>query len=327
MVRHGEASQNSARGGGGETAVKRNGREEPRDVGVFGANEAGYMDDQENKSTQLKRKKYPALLAWRRQGDLLSGYFLCYTADPAFSKDLLAFWEDNKEAVAEVSFICAWWHLKFLPQGHYPMAQSYIENVAAFAAKWRLDHLAGYRGRDAIMGWCWIKNRSPRITVDSFVTAGSGCGGMIPSVGEKVWGEYPLKNPITGEEVMFKGYDIRLPSVKIEIDSWWDAERESPAVVYDRLIEDCRTQIVEQLSHWCREYEVAGYQFPDKADKTQEHIEWLYQRVVYRKTCDAIAAHTERDDGYSKDYIQRITKELADEVEVCIPRPLRSRYR
>lgn len=285
------------------------------------------MSNKDDGSTFLKRKTYPAMLSWREEGDLLRLYLGCYVTDKEFAHALPDFCEENKIAVAQVGSLVHWWQLKFADEPMPDDMRQYVENVGTFAATWKLDRLSTYRGHDAVMWWCWLNQTYPGTNVKQFVT-GATCGGFVPSVGEKVVQKVVQKDP-GGNEVEYEGYDIRPPTIRISIESPWEAEGESPAAIYERLMRDCAEQITAQVTRWYHEFDAGGYTFGDTKDKLTTHVNWLYQRVVDGKSCDFIAckASQERDSDaedakwLTESAVRKATDRVARKIGISIPKP------
>lgn len=237
------------------------------------------MRSRDDDITFLKRKSYPAVLPWREQGDLLTLYFGCYIADEAFTTALIGLAEDNRDAIGCVDVAAHWWNLKAAQRRKAlpPDVERYTNNLGAFVKDWKLDCLSQQRGYQAVMWWCWLKCRNLSLPAESFISSAT-VGGMVPSVGEKVVTKTMLRD-MEGTEFEYEGYDIRPPTIHITLESPWEAQYESPAAIYERLMRECSEQIAVQLKRWCQEYLAVGYIFQDTKTEPGKYAAWTYRRI------------------------------------------------
>jgi hypothetical protein len=274
------------------------------------------MSSRDDERTFLKRKTHPAVLPWRKQGDLLRLYFDCYIADEGFAKALVHFSENNRNGIALAGDMPSWVDLKSFRRSRSPDVRQYIDNLQAFATTWKLDCLSWCRGYDAVLHWCYVKYMNPGTPIESFIS-GAGAGGEVPSVGERVYHTQVLKDPF-GNEHESQGFNIELPTIRIAVESTWEARRESPAAIYDRLMRECGEQIVPQLMRWYQEYLAAGYLFQDTETEPGKYASWTYRRIRCEHFKDIAV-----NECVAAESVRLRTNEFAKAIGLSLPKTRR----
>jgi hypothetical protein len=87
------------------------------------------------------------------------------------------------------------------------------------------------------------------------------------------------------------------PRVTSAIDDIWDIEHESLAEAKARIMRAVADSLDAILEQTARDYEKAGWVFPDTADQREIHRGWLYRRIAYGHLPEKIA-DDELEDGH-----------------------------
>lgn len=123
--------------------------------------------------------------------------------------------------------------------------------------------------------------------------------------------------------------------VRVEVRAWWLPYRDAPEEFVKTLIDECLRQVKEQLADPIRIVETAGITFPYAKTKANEHIGWLYWRLIGyspEAIATALAEIARRKKSTEKApkkrtetvpkwrQVQAATKNIADVIDVSIPR-------
>lgn len=189
-----------------------------------------------------------------------------------------------------------------------PILRTYEERVMTLAANVGLDLLPRDKGYEAIHDWfCyWLERPDHPIT----------------NFGLFLYTTMVAIDPPDGTRLTENG---REAVIKVELNGGWKWFSESPGDAKARLGAEAKHLVEQEIDRIAEVMEQQNYVFPQDRDEETKHLRWLYQRVKERVSCDMIAGQ-EANNGsvFSSEYIQKVTKDLADKMKMSIPRPKQS---
>lgn len=293
--------------------------------------------------------KQAAYLREHESFHLTCVYLNCYGHDPRFERELLAFYERHHATIAVAPLV--WEIVRFqTAHGGTESMREYADGLMHFSQRWRLDRFIGEPGEpalhiypggygyEAVHAWCSHKARIPAYPVAQFGLDIHGGGGFVPQIGEVTHrNEVVLTYPDGTTTTTI--HEEREPIIRVSVVDYWQPLLDPPSVVKARMLKECARQIDDVFERLIPMALDAGYALEDTKIALSNHARWLFRRVAYRESCDAIAAHEqheiiERDEKgkikrtkipYHADSILKPTKVLADAIGIKIPRPTSKR--
>jgi hypothetical protein len=252
----------------------------------------------------------------------LSDFLQLYGLDGKFAADLLRFYHEHRLALTAFLILtkfdyCIWrndWRLR-----------QYHRDLRAFLTRWGLDCLPDDLGYAVVHDWC-VEQRERVVQYDDQPEPTREM--LIPFGLTTIATIYPVAPLPPVRTTVAVTFDVPHPLVESEMSAqrYWDQQR----AAFMRRVR--------------QEREAAGYRYPDKQHAYYTHLLWLYRRVAYRESCDAIAGQIakmraadnarpvskkrggskekkEERDAPNRQAIQKATKKVADIMGLHIPRP------
>ncbi len=276
-------------------------------------------------------------------------YLNCYGHHALFARDLLTFYQQHHATIAVAPLV---WEIVRYQTAHDDSAalRAYADGLARLAQRWGLDRITGGPGEvawhiypggygyEAIHSWCSHKACVPAYLAAQFGLDIHGGAGFVPQVGEVTQRtEISLAYPDGTTKAII--HEKREPVVQVNVVDYWQPLLDPPAVFKARMMKESERQIDEGMDRLMPMFREADYVFEDTKTAWSNHARWLFRRVAYRESCDAIAAHEQheiivRDEkgkpkkakiNYHADSIRKPTKALADAIGIKIPRPTSKR--
>lgn len=278
------------------------------------------------RTTVKRRRPQRAVTRQHYTDDLRNRYLRFYAKDPDFKQRLLrlvAQYSDMREEMrrffihkmqydlgreepVEMTDRCDWQVVcDEVMYGDAPVLNTYEGRVRMLAVDVGLDRLPRDKGCEAIHSWFCYWLERPDTPTDHF--------------GLFLFTTMVAIDPPGGTRLTANGSEA---VVKVELNSGWKWFSESPGDAKARLVAEAKHLIEREIDRIADAMEEENYVFPRERDEETRHLQWLYQRVKERMSCDAIAGQEARNESiYSSEYIQKTTKDLADRMKVEIPRP------
>jgi hypothetical protein len=189
------------------------------------------------------------------------------------------------------------------------MVQSYTQAVFQLAAEWGIDRIPD--GRRAIHEWCMWNAATGTGVRASQIGVGWSFSGMLPDVGEDIWGQR-VEHIGPNGETRTVVFGERVPIVRIALEDAWHARDESRVEARERIMRRLGGLVDAELSRLQSGYESAGYVFPDTRPNLQRDMQWLFRRIGRGEWIAAIAS----GDGVPESTVRSAISKLAHDLNV-----------
>lgn len=234
--------------------------------------------------------KTPAMPVWEESGALMAAFAYEYASDPCFGHALETLTAGHEAPASQVDFYGSYNYLYPRLYCHLPdSARAFAHDLAAFSERWGLDLLPKRQGTSAVLDWCIAKSRNSRVRPDWFVSI-FGFGGAM---------------------------DEQERSVCVNLIDEWPIYREPREAAKKRLLARCAEAIDAEMSRIRDEADATRDAtgqpliiFPTTKPQRAEHLNWLYQRMAYRRPCLVIAKNEYRDEPTVRNPTDSIKSEL-----------------
>jgi len=247
--------------------------------------------------------RIPAMPSWEAAAWIVAALAFEYASDPCFDYALETLIAGHEATASQVDISRSY---DYLYPGLYrrlPDPQrAFAHDLTAFSERWGLDRLPDHQGTNAVLDWCSFRSRNHRARADWFIS-GFGAGGGMPSIGEVVKCEmFEITGP-DGETYWVRDEE-RKPLIRVNITDEWPIYREPREAAKKRLLARCAEAIDAEQSRIRQEADALRDTngqpliiFPTTKPQRAAHLNWLYQRLAYRRPC-RIIADNETDSKY-----------------------------
>jgi len=260
--------------------------------------------------------RIPAMPSWEAAGWVMAAFAFEYASDPRFGYALETLVSGHEQTARQVDISRSYDYLYPGLSAHLPDShRAFAHDLAAFSERWGLDRLPDYQGTNAVLDWCSLRSRNRRVRADWFIS-GFGAGGGMPSIGEVVKCEmFQIAGP-NGETIWVRDEE-RKPLIRVNLTDEWPIYNETREAAKKRLLARCAETIDAELSRIRREADTMRdatgqplITFPTTKPQRSAHLNWLYQRMAYRRPCRVIAKNEYVDEPTVRNPTDSIKSEL-----------------
>lgn len=228
--------------------------------------------------------------AWAESGSLMAAFAYEYASDPCFGYALETLFGRNEMAARQVPLFLPYYYL--LP-GHFrhlpDVSRAFAYDLAAFSERWGLDRLSKHVGATAVLNWCSARSMNDRVRSDWFLSIFDFGGTM----------------------------DEQKRVVCFNLVDEWPIYREPWEAAKKRLLAECATVIDAEMDRIRDEAGAARDAtgqpliiFPTTKSQRAKHLNWLYQRMAYRRPCRVIAYNEYVEEATVRNPTDSIKSEL-----------------